>query len=70
MSGPAACQAVAGHRAGSADRRTGVTETGTLNRHVLGGAQQMAEEHAMRRRLGLGTPQRLTEAVTAAQGRP
>ncbi|MGW0083023.1 TetR/AcrR family transcriptional regulator [Streptomyces sp. NPDC003393] len=39
-----------------------------LDRHVLGSAQQVAEEHAMRRRLGLDSPQRLTEAVTAARG--
>ncbi|GAB1331890.1 TetR/AcrR family transcriptional regulator [Streptomyces sennicomposti] len=39
-----------------------------LDRHVLGSAQQVAEEHAMRRRLGLDTPQRLTEAIAAAQG--
>ncbi|MGV9348868.1 TetR/AcrR family transcriptional regulator [Streptomyces spiralis] len=45
-----------------------VAYAAVLDRHALGSAQQVAEEHAMRRRLGLDTPQRLTEAVTAAQG--
>lgn len=39
-----------------------------LDRHVFGSAQQVAEEHAMRRRLGLDTPERLTAAVTSARG--
>lgn len=51
-----------------ADLGRAVAFAALLDRHVLGSAQQVAEEHAMRRRLGLDTPQRLTEAVTAAQG--
>jgi AcrR family transcriptional regulator len=51
-----------------ADLGRAVAYAALLDRHVLGSAQQVAEEHAMRRRLGLDTPQRLTEAVTAAQG--
>ncbi|MFD5118149.1 TetR/AcrR family transcriptional regulator [Streptomyces sp. NPDC058385] len=39
-----------------------------LDRHVFGGAQQEAEEHAMRRRLGIDTPERLTAAVNAVRG--
>ncbi|MGW7609460.1 TetR/AcrR family transcriptional regulator [Streptomyces sp. NPDC054766] len=51
-----------------ADLGRAVAYAALLDRHVLGSAQQVAEEHAMRRRLGLDTPQRLTEAVAAAQG--
>ncbi|WP_406376210.1 TetR/AcrR family transcriptional regulator [Streptomyces sp. NBC_00647] len=51
-----------------ADLGRAVAYAALLDRHVLGSAQQVAEEHAMRRRLGFDTPQRLTEAVTAAQG--
>lgn len=39
-----------------------------LDRHVFGGAQQEAEEHAMRRRLGIDTPERLAAAVNAVRG--
>jgi AcrR family transcriptional regulator len=38
-----------------------------LDRHILGGALQVAEEHAMRHRLGLETPEQLTQAITAAR---
>jgi len=38
-----------------------------LDRHILGNAQQVAEEHAMRHRLGLETPEQLAQAVTAAR---
>ncbi|MFE9880757.1 TetR/AcrR family transcriptional regulator C-terminal domain-containing protein [Streptomyces sp. NPDC005784] len=51
-----------------ADLGRAVAYAALLDRHVLGSAQQVAEEHAMRRRLGLDTPQWLIEAVTAAQG--
>jgi AcrR family transcriptional regulator len=44
-----------------------MTYAAMLDRHIFGGAQQEAEELAMRRRLGLDTPARLTEAVAGAR---
>lgn len=38
-----------------------------LDRHILGNAQQVAEEHAMQLRLGLETPEQLAQAITAAR---
>ncbi|MDX2709260.1 TetR/AcrR family transcriptional regulator [Streptomyces sp. PA03-6a] len=44
-----------------------MTYAALLDRHVLGSAQQEAEELAMRRRHGIHTPQQLAAAVTAAR---
>lgn len=44
-----------------------MTYAALLDRHILGSAQQEAEELAMRRRYGLHTPQQLSEAITAAR---
>lgn len=44
-----------------------MTYAALLDRHILGSAQQEAEELAMRRRYGLHSPQQLGEAITAAR---
>jgi AcrR family transcriptional regulator len=44
-----------------------MTYAALLDRHILGSAQQEAEELAMRRRYGLHTPEQLGEAVTAVR---
>lgn len=44
-----------------------MTYAALLDRHVLGSAQQEAEELAMRRRHGIRTPGQLAAAVTAAR---
>ncbi|MFD3417760.1 TetR/AcrR family transcriptional regulator [Streptomyces decoyicus] len=44
-----------------------MTFAALLDRHLLGGAQQEAEELAMRRRHGLHSPRQLSEAITAAR---
>ncbi|WP_328539014.1 TetR/AcrR family transcriptional regulator [Streptomyces sp. NBC_00344] len=44
-----------------------MTYAALLDRHVLGSAQQEAEELAMRRRYGLHTAEQLGEAITAAR---
>ncbi|MFJ4985782.1 TetR/AcrR family transcriptional regulator [Streptomyces sp. NPDC088732] len=44
-----------------------MTYAALLDRHILGSAQQEAEELAMRHRHGLHTPAQLAEAVTAAR---
>ncbi|MGW7486197.1 TetR/AcrR family transcriptional regulator [Streptomyces sp. NPDC054786] len=44
-----------------------MTYAALLDRHILGSAQQEAEELAMRRRHGLHSPRQLSEAITAAR---
>ncbi|MEV5124565.1 TetR/AcrR family transcriptional regulator [Streptomyces decoyicus] len=44
-----------------------MTFAALLDRHLLGSAQQEAEELAMRRRHGLHSPRQLSEAITAAR---
>ncbi|WP_405407317.1 TetR/AcrR family transcriptional regulator [Streptomyces decoyicus] len=44
-----------------------MTYAALLDRHLLGSAQQEAEELAMRRRHGLHSPRQLSKAVTAAR---